>query len=217
MNAADLVAMPEDDVDEFVGWIDWRSPEEEVVYAVQAQTGEPLECRWDGDTFLLDWAGSVFRIPLTISHVDRYVAINSLAEILKDKYRFYLRDGFEGSDTHGLLVVSKECATELERDHNDWLQDKFDELPPGVDLFSGLRVPYYGNENNNPNLREELAREEAEQEAFREELRNSPDLQKIGRDIRVKIGTATPREKFFHYFRRYWWVIFFLLWVWLRK
>lgn len=216
MKAAQLVAMSEDDLDEFTGWIDWRSEEEEVVYAVQEHTGEPLESTWEGDDFLLKWGDSTFKIPLTMSSVDRYVAINSLAEILKEKYQFFLRVGYDGSDTHGLLVVDKECAAELEQNHADWLRENFEKLKPGIDHFSGLKIPYYGNENNNPKLQDELDDAEAAVEEFKGQLPDALNFDKVGRDIRVKLGVATPKDKFFHYLRRYWWVIFFLLWVWLR-
>ena len=75
---------------------------------------------------------------------------------IERKYSVFLRDGYEGSDTHGLLVVTRECAAELEIQFKNWLEKNFVPLTMGADNFSGVIIPYYGNENNNPNLREEL-------------------------------------------------------------
>jgi hypothetical protein len=208
--------MSEDALDDHISWIDWRSEEEEVISAVQEQTNEPLDAIWsegeyDGD-FLVKWGESIFKIPLTISRVDRYVAICSLAEILKDKYTFFLRDGFDGSDTHGLLVVSNECADELQTNFSHWLNDYLHPLELGVDHFSGLSIPYYGHEDNNPRLRVELEEIQQAEVEFREQLQSSSAMKSIGRDLRMKLGTATLKDKLIHYLRRNWWLLLILGW-----
>jgi hypothetical protein len=89
------VKLEEDALNEYISWIDWRSEDEEVVEAVQRQTGETLEVLWTKDdsqsNFMVKWDDVLYKIPLTFSRVDRYVTICSLGEILKNKYRFFLR------------------------------------------------------------------------------------------------------------------------------
>ncbi len=222
MKASTLAEMSEDDLDDYISWIDWRSEEEEVISAVREQTGEPIETVWsEGDyegEFLVKWRESTFKIPLTISRVDRYVAICSLAEILKENYTFFLRDGFDESDTHGLLIVSTECAEELRDKFGHWLNEYFHPLELGIDHFSGLRIPYFGKENNNPQLESELDEIKNAETELKEQLHSSAAMNKIGRELRIKLGTATIKDKIVYYFLRYWWLVFVLGWVlWRNK
>jgi hypothetical protein len=216
LNATELTAKFEEDLDDCIAWIDWRSEEEEVVQAVQEQIAESLDCSWEGDEFFVHVNGEKLRIPLTFSRCDRYVTISSLAEILKEKYVFFLRDGYQGNDTHGLLIVTKECAADLRGKYGTWLNKYFGELVPGIDNFSGLRVPYLGNENHNPNLRAELEAMHATEAEFAQHLQSSPAVNKIVKDLRMQLGTATPKEKLAFYARRFWWLIPLLAWYWLR-
>lgn len=211
MNAAQLTSFSEEELDDYVGWIDWRSEEEEIFEIIREQTREKISASWskgeyEGD-FLAIWGESKFVIPLTESRVDRFVTICSLAVILEEKYTFFLREGFESEEIQGLLVVTKDSAFDLERNSGEWLKENFIALELGLDQFSGLKIPYLGNESNNPNLERELQEIHEALNDFRKELHDSPATNKIGRDLRLQIGTATPKDKATYYFSKYWWVI----------
>jgi hypothetical protein len=191
MNAQALMAMSEDDLDDCVEWIDWRGEEAEVVEAVQARISESLTCAWDDDEFFIYLDNQKLKIPLTLTGCDRYVTISSLAEILKAKYAFFLRNGYEGDDTHGLLIVPVDCVPVMRSQHGAWFNDNFSELERGIDHFSGLRIPYVGHENNNPNLKEEVEALRAREAEFAAQLERSPAVNNIARELRMQIGTAT--------------------------
>jgi hypothetical protein len=216
LNAKELTVMTEDDLDDCVDWIDWRAEEEEVVEAVQARISETLTCSWDDEEFFVYLDNKKLKIPVTLSRCDRYVTISSLAEILKAKYVFFLRNGHEGDDTHGLLIVPIDCVPVMRGKHGDWFSENFGELERGTDHFSGLRIPYFGHENNNPQLREELDAMQAAEAGFAAQLENSPAAKAITRELRLQLGTATFKDKASFYARRFWWLVPLFIWFCLR-
>lgn len=222
VRAIQLVEMPEEILDKHISWIDWRSTEEEVVCAVRDQIKKPLEFVWPDEgyegSYFIKWKGHAFALPLTISGVDRYVTICSLAEILKEEYTFFLRNGFEASDTHGLLVVSNESSKVLRETYDDWLNQNFKKHVQGFDQFSGLRIPYYGNENNNPQLESELVELDKILETQSDDhLQTNNDKNNLWREQRIKNSTDTLTEKLIYYFQRYWWIPILGVWIWLDK
>jgi len=99
------------------------------------------------DQLFVVFRGRQYRIPLTNTFHDRYVTISSLAELLKEHYRFFLLESSMLSDTHELLV-----ATNAEAQTWSSLPQHLAELQPGVDYFAGMRVPYLDNENSAPDF-----------------------------------------------------------------
>ena len=212
--------MPEEALDKHISWIDWRSTEEEVVGAIRDQIMKPLEFVWPEEgcegNYFIKWKGLAFALPLTISSVDRYVTICSLAEILKEEYTFFLRNGFDASDTHGLLVVSNESSDVLRESHSAWLNQNFTQLVLGIDQFSGLTIPYYGKENNNPQLASELVELEKMMERQSDDyLQSSHEKNNLERKHRIKNSTATFTDKVIYYFQRYWWIPILGISIWL--
>ena len=67
----------------------------------------PLTARVDEDAehLFATYRGQEGRIPLTLAWYDQYVEISSLAELMKDDYRFFVLAPTLGDDTHGLLVA----------------------------------------------------------------------------------------------------------------
>ncbi len=151
ISAEELVSLSEEAfLEQKVAWIDHRSCEEEVVESVAAQIEENLAPVWKDDELWVSLNEEEFRLPLTISRHDRYVAIGSLSELLKDKYTFWLVKAYLGSDTHGLFITTNELTEELELDHDEWLDKNLELLRRGYDYFGDVEIPYIGNEEKSP-------------------------------------------------------------------
>jgi hypothetical protein len=151
----ELVALDEEQRSEHFIWIDWRSFEVEVVEGAIQVLGEDgsLGFEEEDDEITVLYNGRRFEIPLTHTGSDRYVMISSMAEILKDKYVFWLdRGSAEGADTHGLLLLTHAQSEELCRDHADWAAEHLLAFEPGFDHFSGLKVPFLHHPDHNPDF-----------------------------------------------------------------
>jgi len=109
-----------------------------------------LTAREDGEDLFVTYRGREHRIPLTISPHDRYVAISSLAELLKEHYRFFVLLPSHDTDTHGLLVVPVATA-------NAWgpLPEHLMPLQLGFDYFGQIKVPYLNHEDAAPDFASE--------------------------------------------------------------
>jgi hypothetical protein len=142
--ADDLVAMDEE---EFLGeaciGIDHRAEEEEIIeeFARRLQ-GETLEPFWVDDDLWFRYETSEYLLPLTISPVDRYVAIGSLASVLADRYELRLHTPSLKDDTHLMLLQPREVWADLDANHADWVRGRFEPLVLGKDYFGGDEVPY---------------------------------------------------------------------------
>ena len=99
-----------DDDDAYI-FIDHRQEEGSIVAFVSERLApaDVLAMRYD-EALFVTFRGQEHRIPLTFSRHDRYVAVSSLAELLKDDYRFFVLVPSLDSDTHGLLVVPRSVA-----------------------------------------------------------------------------------------------------------
>src|SRR5262245_2206219 len=142
---------PAADDEEAYIFIDHREEEESIVLSVSERLApaDALATRCD-ETLFVTFRGQEHRIPLTISRHDRYVAVSSLAELLKDDYRFFVLVPSLNSDTHGLLVVPKSVA-------EAWnpLPEHLAPLELGFDYFGQIKVPYLFHEDWAPDFARE--------------------------------------------------------------
>jgi hypothetical protein len=144
MSAFPIFAVPpaEDDSDAYV-FIDHREEETSIVEYVSARLSpeDVLEVEEDEEQILVSHQGRVHPIPLQLSLHDRYIMISSLAELLRERYQFFLLRPSLGDDTHGLLVVSQSDVRSW-----DAVPDYLVALELGYDYFNGIRVPYLNQE-----------------------------------------------------------------------
>jgi hypothetical protein len=154
-----LVATPIEDLEQgdTLVWVDWRQEEDAIVSAVSTRLApdDALVPDLQGEELWVTWRGARHRLPLTITPHDRYVAISSIAALLAGLYRFWVLKNSLDSDTHALLVLAAPEAADLETRHAAWAARHFEPLDIGLDYFNGIRVPYWGNENNNPDFERE--------------------------------------------------------------
>lgn len=140
-------ALADDAGEEALLWVDHREEEDWLVEALSARLApeDEMTTEWRDDDMMLLHAGTWHRLPLTMSPVDRYVAIGSVLALVKDRYAFFVEnDSLEG-DTHGLLVASHaELAASSEATRRA-LAARFTRLAPGFDHFGGGTVPYIGS------------------------------------------------------------------------
>lgn len=160
---------------EAFGWVDHRATEREVVEALawQLEDGDELTCREDegegyGATPIRN--GVEYPVPLTRTGSDRYVMLHSLAEILKDRYVVFCERDSMASDTHGFLVLTHEDAAALRQRHGKWMDRHLESPEPGVDGFSGLKVPWLGHEAAAPGFARKRAKMDARAEKARAHL-----------------------------------------------
>lgn len=148
MKAKDLLALDDEELSEAFEWIDWRSFESEVVEAFNAQLppADHFEMEDEESCKLLRHRGKEYQIPLTETGSDRYVMICSLAEILAGRYQVVQHNETLGDDTHGIMVLGHDDHAFLKQNHKKWFERYMVDLLKGLDGFSGLDIPYYGNE-----------------------------------------------------------------------
>lgn len=151
-----------DDEDAYV-FVDHRSEEEALVGWISERLApeDALAARADGEQLFVGYRGAEHRIPLTLSPHDRYVAISSLAEVLKERYSFFVLVPSLESDTHGILVAPVAAAERW-----DPLPDHLYPLDLGYDYFGNIHVPWLGHEDEAPNFAEESARMREGSDAF---------------------------------------------------
>ncbi|MDX2203034.1 MAG: hypothetical protein NW223_09800 [Hyphomicrobiaceae bacterium] len=142
-----------DDEDAYI-FVDHRDEEAGIVEQVAARLApaHALAARDSGEDLLVSYGGAEYRIPLTISRHDRYVAISSLAELLEDDYRFFVLKPSLESDTHGLLVVPVAQARAWRT-----LPEHLVPLERGYDYFGRINIPYLHHEDAAPHFADESA------------------------------------------------------------
>jgi hypothetical protein len=144
-----------------------RDDEESILVELIAERLAPEHELWvsqDGDDFRVTYRDQEYRIPLAISRHDTYIAISSLAELLKEDYWFFLLVPSLGRDTHRLLVVPAAQA-------QTWgaLPAHLKPLELGLDYFGGIKVPYLNHEGAAPSFA-------SESEALRAKSKAMTDL-----------------------------------------
>ena len=168
----DIDALPTlqyEELEEVCLLIDWRDDEAGIVSVVSdvLRPEDALEAveHEDDEGLSVVWRGSEYVIPLTITPHDRYVAISSLAWILRNHYQFWLlKDSIDGSDTHALLILPLADSHRMEAERDEWVKDKLVKLQLGHDYFNGLAVPYTDHEDNNPDFEAQAAAQREQQE-----------------------------------------------------
>ena len=152
--AEQLVRLDEDELSEVFVWVDHREEESSIVAGIAEQVAparrllmEDVEEAADGSVSLrVQLDGAPHRIAMTLSPCDRYVAISSLAWLLRDSHRFYVARGSLDGDTQALLALPHAEVEALRRDHLAWLEDALEAVELGVDYFhGGVRVPHLGD------------------------------------------------------------------------
>jgi hypothetical protein len=125
--------------------VDWKEEEEEIVKCFARHLPEeklaPLR---KGGLLWVRYNDRQHQIPLTDSARDQYVAISSLASIVRPKYEVRLLKATLDSDTHALLVLPRATWKFLERQHPKWVR-QFRPLRLGKDYFGSGKVPYVGS------------------------------------------------------------------------
>jgi hypothetical protein len=152
----------EDDPDAYV-FLDHRELESSIVAGVAEHLApeHAVTAREDGEELFVAYRGREHRIPLTMSPSDRYVTVSSLAELLKDHYRFFALLPSHDTDTHGLLVVPTAQA-------QAWgpLPGHLAPLRLGFDYFRQLQIPYLDHEDSAPDFARESETERATTDAL---------------------------------------------------
>jgi hypothetical protein len=160
-----------EDDDAYV-YFDHRALESEIVEAVSLRLAPehaliPREVH-GGEELYVTYRGVEHKLPLTVTPHDRYVAISSIAELLKDHYRFFALLPSHDTDTHAVLVVPVAVA-------QGWssLPEHLEPLRLGFDYFHGLDVPYLNHETSAPNFARESEAARAGTDAFSQYLVSS--------------------------------------------
>jgi hypothetical protein len=182
LKAIELTSLSSEGLADAIAWIDWRSEETEIVETIanQLDTPDTLSFSVDGESITVIFNGNEFPIPLTNTGSDRYVMLCSIGEILKDRYVIWLEaETLEGSDTHGVVLVAKEQSQLLMTSHATWMSEHLRELIPGLDRFNNLKIPYFGNEQNNPNFQTEWQKYDQDTKAMVAKLREQRDEKSI--------------------------------------
>lgn len=199
--------------------IDHREDDEEIVNLVAAALGEndALRASWRGDELWISRRGRNYLIPHTISMHDRYVTISSLASILESEFLFFIETESTGSDTHGLLIVEKQQYDQLtEADVQPFL-GLFTPLDIGLDYFSGIRVPYTGNPNANPDFARDAKQHKEASDALINTIMGDRSVQQALNEFQQEmraLGVPAPPKRFsWRRFVRNFLVIFFIYFI----
>jgi hypothetical protein len=184
--AMDAAAPPSADDENAYIVID-RDDEESFLVEVIAERLAPEHELWvsqDGDDFRVTYVNEEHRIPLAISRHDTYIAISSLAELLKEDYRFFLLVPSLGRDTHRLLVVPAAQA-------QAWgaLPAHLKQLELGFDYFGGIKVPYLNHESSAPSFASESGALRARSKAMTDLLESGI----IGGKVDTKASAALAK------------------------
>jgi hypothetical protein len=150
-----------DDQDAYI-WVDHRAEETEIIVEMSSRI-HPADALIVGDCteggLPVTYRGMSLQIPLTGSPHDRYVAISSVAELLKERYRIFLLASSLSDDTHGMLVVSR-------FDAERWAPrpEHLVPLDLGYDYFHQIRVPYLGHPDAAPQFKVDQEHRAAERD-----------------------------------------------------
>ena len=179
-------------------WLCYANSESGANADSGANLGSGASAEANADAHTGSEADKYWLLPLTFTRHDRYVALSSLAEVLKDKYSFWLVEGRLGDDTHGLLILSHEVALQLQTEHAEWLAATLVPMQLGFDYFNEIKVPYLGHENNNPEFLQQaeainnsLLQLDKELNSF---LENDSEFQAGMKQLRQDLGTERPSK-----------------------
>lgn len=198
----------EESADQALLWIDHRDEDDGIIRSLSRRLG-------DGDGIALDWRGNdlwatcrgtAHRVPLTFTPHDRYVAIGSVAELVKDRYGLYVSKASLRSDTHGLAVLAHAEVAAASDAARQAFEARFIRVVPGTDYFGGPAVPYAGHEDHNPLFAEQAAAFDQEQREAMEALVRTPHVQAVRGELQADLQALGRR-------RRWRLVLLLALWV----
>jgi len=146
--ASEFRRPPSADDDVYI-YIDHREEESSIVEYVSERLApdDALAVGEDDEHMMVRYRDQDYLIPLQYSRHDRYIMISSLAELLGERYAFFVLEPSLGDDTHGLLVVKKS-------DLEGWpaVPAHLGALRLGYDYFNDIQVPYLHHENHAPDF-----------------------------------------------------------------
>ena len=194
MEISKLLNLDEEALRDKLLWVDHRDDEESIVIWISEYLG--LESTffpiWRDDELYVSYNGKIDKIPLSMSRYDRYVAISSIAYLLKEKYETWLLRDCLDSDTHGMAIVP---IVNSDIANNKKIEDRFDKLVLGYDYFSGISVPYIGNLDNNPNFEKEVSELNIYKEAFLKELQETDEFKGAINDFKQGLDSLQAKKK----------------------
>lgn len=176
-------------------WIDHREEEDTIVECVSAAIDGRggLFSEWKDDAWFISYQDQSYQVPLTMSPHDRYVAISSLARVLEPEYEFWLLASSLDGDTHGLLVVDRAELQSLSPADRTALNSAFAQLKLGHDYFSGLAVPFVGNENANPNLMKQSNAQREAAMGLVDQVLASPKMTRVVDSMKAELAKLFSR------------------------
>ena len=192
--------------DEQIIWIDRTTRIEEIFNQINEELGNivaaSLSATSSDNKLLFQYEGKTHSLPLTRMPHDRFMVINSIAELTKGEFSFWLAKEFIGQDRQGLFITDKETTEELVRNHQHWIDQYLVKMDLGYDYFTQERVPYLNHLThlskifNRKKLMERLAKERAQKAQENQAKNRKPKVAKpryMG-SIQPK-GVAKPKPK----------------------
>ncbi len=166
MDMDKLVSLKGTEFDKQFGWIDWRGSDAGIIDIFNSQLHDDYTIEYEDKEggIIVRFRNNAYSIPLTQTGCDRYVMINSLAEIIGETHDIWLHKEAMDSDTHGILVLPKYDSNALTEKYASWVKNNLQPLEKGRDEFFGFKIPYIGHEDNAQNLEIEYRELVADQE-----------------------------------------------------
>lgn len=159
--------------DEQVIWVDRTTRIEEIFNQINEELGNIVAASMSASStdnkLLFQYRGECHSIPLTRMPHDRFIVINSIAELTKGDFCFWLAKDYIGEDRQGIFITDKATTAELENYYPDWVEKTLVKMELGYDYFSRERVPYLNHLTNlskifnRKKLMDRLAEERAKQ------------------------------------------------------
>jgi len=178
-------------------WVDHRDEDDGIVASLSRRLGkgDEIAVAWRDDDLWATWRGTSHLIPLTFTPHDRYVAIGSVAELVKERYGLYVRKSSLQGDTHALAVLPHAEVAAASDAARRLLEERFTRIEPGIDYFGGPAVPYVGNEDHNPEFAVQAAAFDQDQPALMQESLHSPHLQAARGELQGDLQALQARRR----------------------
>ena len=207
MSSIEALCAEEPD-DEALLWFDHRDEDDGIIESLSRWLGggDEIAVDWRDDDLWATYRGTAHRIPLTFTPHDRYVAIGSVAALVKDRYGLYVRKSSLRSDTHGLAVLSHAEVASASDAARRALQERFTRIEPGTDYFGGPALPYVGHEGHNPEFAAQAAAFDQVQRETMQAFLQGPHMQAVRSELQGDLQAFRQR-------RRWRIVLWLVLWV----
>jgi uncharacterized protein (DUF433 family) len=185
---------PDIDDEEAYLHIDHRDEDEGIVLGISERLAED-DAIVPGDLveggMSVVYRGTNHIVPIAYSPHDRYITISSVAEILRERYSFFVHTPSLASDTHALLIADRAEAV-------GWraLPSHLAPLDLGFDYFGGIRVPYLGHTDAAPDFETDKASAVAKRQAgasFMESMLTGKPLSPEALANMAEVAAMDPR------------------------